>query len=107
MRSFLINNRLAERDPAPFMVKSLRVEFVHNGKLQTVEVSEGGTMVLPTQARLISARYGNLQADAAQKENGDVFHYALLRQSKDSPWKLRRAWRTDTNDHLLEEYPIP
>ncbi|MGB7767504.1 MAG: hypothetical protein WBN22_01435 [Verrucomicrobiia bacterium] len=43
------------------------------------------------------------------QRNGDpsVFHHTTTRVSKDSPWKLQRAWRTDANGHLAEEYPIP
>lgn len=42
-------------------------------------------------------------------KNGDssTYHYTVVRASKDDPWKLRRAWRTDQSDHAIEEYPVP
>jgi hypothetical protein len=43
------------------------------------------------------------------KKTGDsfVYHYTIARASKDSPWKLQKAWRTDQNGRTLEEYPVP
>jgi hypothetical protein len=42
-------------------------------------------------------------------KNGDssICHYTVVRTSKDSPWKLQRAWRTDQNDKMIEEFPVP
>jgi len=34
-------------------------------------------------------------------------HYRITRVSGDGPWKLQKAWRTDQNDHTIEEYPVP
>ena len=42
-------------------------------------------------------------------KNGDVskYHYTFVKTSKNAPWKLQKAWRTDAKDHTVEEYPIP
>jgi hypothetical protein len=42
------------------------------------------------------------------RKNGDSFtcHYRVSRASKDSPWKLLKAWRTDQNDQTIQEYPV-
>jgi hypothetical protein len=42
------------------------------------------------------------------KQNGDPsrYHYIVVRQSKDEPWKLQKAWRTDPADRVIEEYAI-
>ncbi|EEF58904.1 hypothetical protein [Pedosphaera parvula] len=42
-------------------------------------------------------------------KSGDsaIYLYAVARTSKDGPWKLQRAWRTDRSDHLIEEFPAP
>jgi hypothetical protein len=42
-------------------------------------------------------------------KNGDssIYHYHLTRASKDSPWKLQKAWRTNKNDRTVEQYPVP
>ena len=43
-------------------------------------------------------------------KNGDslsIYHYAFTRTSKHGAWKLKRAWRTDQDGHLKEEYPLP
>ena len=36
-----------------------------------------------------------------------IYHYTLVRDSKDGVWKLHRAWRTDPNGRELEQYSIP
>ena len=48
-------------------------------------------------------------ATCDMRRNGDlpIYHYTVTRASKNSPWKLQKAWRTDTNGHMLEEYLIP
>ena len=42
-------------------------------------------------------------------KEGDHFfyHYTFTRTSKDGPWKLQKAWRTNQNGHTVEEYPLP
>jgi len=39
--------------------------------------------------------------------NSSIYHYTVARASKDSPWKLQKAWRTDRRGHPIEEYPVP
>jgi hypothetical protein len=43
------------------------------------------------------------------QKNGDssLYHYQLTRASKDSPWKLEKAWRTDPKGRVIKNYPIP
>lgn len=57
------SNELAEGDPAPNIVKCLRVEFRLNGKFQAAVVAEGRTVELPEGAKILKAYYGNLPAD--------------------------------------------
>jgi hypothetical protein len=33
-------------------------------------------------------------------------HYTVLRESKANDWRLLRAWRTEANQRVVEEYPI-
>jgi len=42
-------------------------------------------------------------------KNGDSSpdHYQVARVSENSPWKLQRAWQTDANGRVIEEYPVP
>ncbi len=41
-------------------------------------------------------------------KNGDssTYHYTVARNSKNGAWKLQKAWRTDSNGHLMKEYPV-
>ena len=45
--------------------------------------------------------------DHLQKK-GDSFeyHYQVYRQSKDGPWKLAKAWQTDSGGKVIQEYTI-
>ena len=45
----------------------------------------------------------------AIRKEGDSFtyHYGVTRASKDSPWRLKKAWRSDQNDHVIETYRVP
>jgi hypothetical protein len=41
-------------------------------------------------------------------KNGDslIYHYAIARASNDGPWKLQKAWQTDKNDKMIQEFPV-
>jgi hypothetical protein len=45
--------------------------------------------------------------DAVKKGDSSTYHYQFTRSSKDGPWQLQKAWRTDQNDHTVQEYPVP
>jgi hypothetical protein len=48
----------------------------------------------------------NTFAFAVRKEGDPTFyHYTVTRASKDSPWKLQKAWRTDKKGTIIEEFP--
>ncbi len=42
-------------------------------------------------------------------KNGDSsdYHYTVIRTSKRGSWKLQKAWRTDDNGKMLQEYAVP
>ena len=33
-------------------------------------------------------------------------HYTIMQPSRDSSWQLLRAWRTDTEGHVIKEWPV-
>ncbi len=45
--------------------------------------------------------------NAVKKGDTSTYHYEFTRASKDSPWKLQEAWRTDEDEHMVENYPVP
>lgn len=49
----------------------------------------------------------SLAFDIRRKNDASVYHYSVIRESKDQPWKLQKAWRADANGKTLEEYPVP
>jgi hypothetical protein len=81
------------------------MEFLHNlkeeGRLPGWSKEEKGQMAYPE----VYSSSGTFNI----RKNGSssIFHYQVTRASKDSPWKLRKAWRTDKNGHTTEEYPVP
>ncbi len=55
-------NELADEDPAPGVVKRLRVQFLVNGKEQSIVATEGETLKVPAGAQVLDALYGQLPA---------------------------------------------
>ena len=41
-------------------------------------------------------------------KNGSPFtyHYSVARPTEDESWQLQRAWRTDRDGRILEEWPV-
>jgi hypothetical protein len=62
--------------------------------------NDKGTIALEDYSNLVTFR-------SWKKGHSSSYHYAVSRASKDSPWKLQKAWRTDQNNRLAEEYPVP
>ena len=51
--------------------------------------------------------FGFAVLDFPRKDDSSILHYQVTRMCEGSPWKLQRAWRTDQNDHMIEEYTVP
>jgi hypothetical protein len=51
----------------------------------------------------------SLQIEFDGRKNGDPsdYHYQVGRLSRQNPWKLEKAWRTDQSDKAIEEFPVP
>jgi hypothetical protein len=41
------------------------------------------------------------------KDDSFIYHYTVALASKDDNWMLQKAWRTDANEHFVEEYGVP
>lgn len=44
---------------------------------------------------------------ARKEADPTVCHYTVARKSKEGPWALVKAWRTDENGKTIEEFPLP
>jgi hypothetical protein len=64
MRQISAGNHLAADDPAPNLVKQLRVTFRLNGRLWTAEAPEGEMLDVPADAEVEKALYGRLPVQA-------------------------------------------
>jgi len=110
-RRISADSDLAGCDPAPYTVKRLQVTFRVNNRQRIAEAMEGKTLTLPAEADVVHARYGDLQGHFENRSqishDFSVYHYTLVQESKDSPWKLQKAWRTDADGRLIEEYAVP
>ena len=42
-----------------------------------------------------------------KKGDSDTYRYTVLRESKDAPWKLQKAWRTRPDGRVVEEFAVP
>ena len=43
----------------------------------------------------------------SQKGDPSLYYYVVVRASKDSAWKLQRAWRAGSDGRVIEDYPVP
>jgi hypothetical protein len=66
-REIRADNGLTGDDPAPNAVKQLRVNYRLNGRRQTIEVPENKTLVLPKDAEVEQAFYGQLHPPPARR----------------------------------------
>ena len=41
------------------------------------------------------------------RKKGDTYYYLTIQGSEDGPWRLQKAWRTDSNERVIQEYSIP
>jgi len=39
-------------------------------------------------------------------ETGATNNYTVVRLAKDSSWQLQRAWQTDSEGHVIQEWPV-
>jgi hypothetical protein len=68
----IVNNKLADADPALDTVKQLRVDYSAAGQKHTETVPENQTLELPSAARVTKAVYGDLPADDGASKEIDV-----------------------------------
>jgi hypothetical protein len=45
--------------------------------------------------------------DIPKRGDPCTYHYELTRPAPDRPWKLQKAWRTDQDEHMVENYSVP
>ena len=99
----------------PPAVSPVAVEAVHylhqlkiQGHLPGFKPDEQCFVLMPGSA--ISERhYPIILTLRAKKRNvGGPFsyHFELMKTSSDSGWRLQKAWRTDANGKIAEEYPL-
>jgi len=56
---------------------------------------------------LSEAYPGSRTFTCTKKDDPSAYHYIVVRESNDVPWKLQRAWRTGPDGRVIEEYPLP
>jgi hypothetical protein len=83
---------------------SFAKKTLKNGQLPGWSREDRGTV-----KRMMHVRFDpdTVTLEAVKKGDASTYHYEVTRSSKDSPWKLQKAWRTGQDDHLVEEYPVP
>lgn len=109
-RRIPVDNALANYDPAPdFHPKSLRVTLQAGKHGQTIEVTEGKTLTLPAQADVLEARYGVLSGPAIsgrRSRDGFLYHFTVIQNVPDGPWKLTKAWLADAKGRVIKNYAV-
>ena len=42
-----------------------------------------------------------------QHRDVSVYYYTVVKETKDSPWKLQKTWQVDEDARIIKEYPVP
>ncbi|HEY3854814.1 MAG TPA: hypothetical protein VGO67_10510 [Verrucomicrobiae bacterium] len=56
-----------------------------------------------------SKAFGHWLTETIQMQKNDdpeMYHYTVHRASREGPWKLQRAWRSDQSGNLIKELPV-
>ena len=96
----LVATAKAARDSAFKFARQLRL----NGHLPGWSKNDRGTW---TYIYHFHRDPDTVTLDLPKKGDSSTYHYEFTRVSPDSLWKLQKAWRTDQDDHMVEEYPVP
>lgn len=111
-RVILADDALAGCNPARANPKQLRINFSVGKLRRTVQAIEGQSITIPADAEIIRARYGFLQgtqtdpSDLNSHIDASQYHYTVVQKSPDGPWQLQKAWRTDKNGRVIEQYKV-
>jgi hypothetical protein len=78
------------------------------GKLPGVAKDEKGTYPPSSWMKAQPEDYPVSRTFEFKKYGADLstYHYTVVKPSTNSGWHLRKAWRTDKNGRLVEEYPV-
>lgn len=121
----------AEHQPRPFTPEEANLEFqkqlkvpgmkstleagdflarlLESGRLPGAENAEKGAMLgpasvytpQPTNYPMSRTFVGQRRLDGPWEN-----HYTVVKMSADSPWQLQKAWRTDAQGKIVEEYSV-
>jgi len=81
------------------------VKLFKSGKLPGAEKLSGLTA---PNAKIQTTNYPMSRAWTQKIQNDNfVNNYIVTKSSADDPWQLERAWRTDSNGVVVEEFPLP
>ena len=108
-RRILADDGLPGFDPAPDHLKTLRVTLHGDIHDKVIEIAEGRTLALPSNAQMLEARYGVLSGPVFTdaREKASFYHYVVIKNVPDGPWKLSKAWQSDVEGHLIKNYSVP
>ncbi|HEX5399964.1 MAG TPA: hypothetical protein VFY06_13045 [Verrucomicrobiae bacterium] len=101
---------------SPFYAATMEVERLfsllkRNGQLPGISKDAVGvaSLWMPGMENMDAQIAYPFSPTISVTQTGDAsrYHYTFVKASKDAPWKLRKAWRTDAKNRTVEEYPIP
>ena len=103
-------NSLYDKETRAMMVSHAKSAFKYlrrlkdNGRLPGWLTMDTGT----GQANYIIRLDPNIESvtwDIPKIGSPSIYHYTVVRKAK-GPWKLEKAWRTDMNGTILEQFPL-
>jgi hypothetical protein len=71
--------------------------YLYSNNVNGIVFSNAGTITYPLSRTFHLVKNGETSTN----------NFALVKNSKDSDWKLQRAWETDSNGQTIQEWPVP
>ncbi len=91
-------------------------QLLESGRLPGAENAEKGAMLSPASADTLlpnvytpqPTNYPLSRTFNGQRKLGGPWenHYTVVKLSADSPWQIKRAWRTEAQGNTVEEYRV-
>jgi hypothetical protein len=100
---------LLPRDPDALTATAVKFlsALMTSGRLPGWSVSDVGQIRIPMPQEQSETYPVFRTIDFITAQTISNYHCTVVLESKASPWRLQRAWRTDSEGRVVQDYPVP